>query len=389
MYITGKKEVDALAKVILSGKPLFRYRKGECVRFERRYAQYLNTEHVCMTSSGTTALSAALVGLGVGPGDEVIVPACTYMSSAVAVLAAGAIPVVCDVDESLTISPKALEAKIGPRTRAVIPVHMWGLACDLNAIMRIARKHKVLVLEDACQSVGGGYKGKKLGAIGHAGGFSFNHFKNMTCGEGGAFVTNDERVFLRAKCHVDCCSYYWNGVDEGVEHFISNGARASEFEGALMNAQLDRIDGMLNRMRKQKKRILMETADVGGLRPIKANSLDDECGTHVGYLLPTAELAQEFSRETGGFIAANTGRHVYTNWDPILDHMGGPHPALNPFKFKENKGCRMTYTEDMCAGSLDILRRACLFPTHASLKRSDITKKISKVRRAAKKLGLA
>src|SRR5690606_29522470 len=111
--------------------------------------------------------TAAMIGLQIGPGDEVIVPACTYMASAVAVLAAGAIPVIVDVDESATMDPAALDDAVGPRTKAVIPVHIFGLSCDMDPIMKIARKRKLLVIEDACQSVGGGYRGKKHGAIGH------------------------------------------------------------------------------------------------------------------------------------------------------------------------------------------------------------------------------
>ncbi len=185
MYRIGTQEAQAVAQVIRSGK-LFRYHAGgQCEKFEQRYAEYVGVKHAGLTSSGTTALTAALAGLDIGPGDEVIVPAYTYMATAIAVLAVGAIPVVIDVDESLTLSPSALDEAIGPRTRAVIPVHMIGLPCDMRAIMRIARRRKLKVVEDACQAVGGGYEGKMLGGIGHAGAFSFNYFKNMTCGEGG------------------------------------------------------------------------------------------------------------------------------------------------------------------------------------------------------------
>src|SRR5882724_10354955 len=127
MYRIGQPEIDSVARVINSGK-LFRYHQGgECERFEKRYAKFLRVKNVGLTSSGTTALTAALAGLGIGPGDEVIVPAHTYMATAVAVLAVGAIPVIVDVDESITLDPETLAASIGPRTKAVIPVHMWGL----------------------------------------------------------------------------------------------------------------------------------------------------------------------------------------------------------------------------------------------------------------------
>ncbi|NOY80373.1 MAG: DegT/DnrJ/EryC1/StrS family aminotransferase [Kiritimatiellaeota bacterium] len=385
MYRIGQKEVDAVAKVLLSGK-MFRYgQMGLCARFERRYARFLDVRHVYMTASGTQSLTAALVGLRIGPGDEVVVPACTYMATAVAVLAAGAIPVVADIDDSITLDPNDLEAKIGPRTRAVMPVHMWGLPCNMEAIMDIARRHDLLVIEDACQAVGGGYEGRMLGSIGHAGAFSFNYYKNMTAGEGGAVVTNDERVIERARCMVDCCSFYWNGRDEYTEHFVSSGARATEIAGAILNVQLDRIRGIINALRRQKQRILRETADTG-LTPIRANSLEWECGSHVMFTLPSVAQAEAFAALVGAGIAGKTGRHVYTEWAPILDKKGGPSPALNPFQMEENRDCRSEYSPDMCARSLDILNRTVMIGTHPDRKRPQVTAMIRRIRRAAREV---
>jgi len=384
MLRVGQKEVDAIAKVLLSGK-IFRYAKlgGQCERFERRYAKYLGVKHVWMTSSGTTALTAALAGVGIGPGDEVVIPACTYMATPISVLAAGAIPIIVDVDESITLDPKAVDAAVGPRTRAVVPVHMWGLPCDMKRILRVAKKHSLLVVEDACQGIGGGYEGRKLGSIGHAGAFSFNYYKNMTCGEGGAVATNDAAAAERAGCVIDCCRFYWDGRAESFRPFTSNGSRASELEGAMMNAQLDRIDPMIRRMRREKHRVLRETADCG-LVPIRANSPRHECGSHVMYTLPTAPQADEFARLVGGTVAGKTGRHVYTEWDPILDHQGGPHPALDPFKMPANRRCRKKYTKAQCSRSLDILSRTVMLGTHPDHKRPDVDALIRRIRNAAR-----
>jgi len=384
MLRIGQKEVDAVAKVLLSGK-VFRYGRlgSQCRRFERRYGRYLGVKHVYMTSSGTAALTAALTSLGIGPGDEVLVPACTYMATPVAVLAAGAIPVVVDVDESITMDPRAVAEAVGPRTRAVIPVHMWGLPCDMDRIMRVARKRKLLVVEDACQGIGGGYEGRKLGAIGHAGAFSFNYYKNMTCGEGGAVVTNDDRAAELAFCRIDCCNFYWNGRPDGIEPFTSSGSRASELEGAVMNVQLDRIDPMIRAMRRQKKRILRETA-LTGLAPVRANSPDHECGSAVMYTLPTAGEADEFARRTGGTVTGKTGRHVYTEWGPILAQRGAHHAALDPFKLPANRRCRKKLTKDLCAASLDILNRTVMLGTHPDLRRADVTARIDAIKAAAK-----
>ena len=155
MYRIGQPEVKRVERLLDSGE-IFRYGKGgECDQFEADWGKRLGGTHVRMTTSGTTSIYCALVGLKVGPGDSVIVPACTYMATALAVVAAGAMPIIAEVDESMTLSPEDFEQKIAPHTKAVIPVHMWGLPCNMDAIMAIAEKKGVKVLEDACQAVGG------------------------------------------------------------------------------------------------------------------------------------------------------------------------------------------------------------------------------------------
>jgi dTDP-4-amino-4,6-dideoxygalactose transaminase len=366
MYIVGDEEIEAVTKVLRSGA-LFRYNgQSECERFERRYAEWLGSRHFALTVSGTYALAAAMTGLGIGPGDEVLIPAHTYMATATSVLVTGAIPVIVDIDESLTISPGAVENAIGPRTKAVIPVHMWGAACDMDAIMRIARDHNLLVIEDACQGVGGGYEGRKFGAIGDAGAFSFNYFKNMTCGEGGGVATSDDRVAERIRCAIDPCHFYWQGRTDSLQPFAGNGGRASEIMGALLNVQLDRIDGMVARMRRERQRMLAGTRHLGnlGLLPTPMNSPDHDCATHLMYLLPNAEAARLFAPLVGGVVAGATGRHNYTEWDQVLMGKGAAHPAMNPYHMPANAACRRSYARDMCAASLDILRRTVMIPMH-------------------------
>ena len=385
MYRVGKKEIDAVARVMLSGK-VFRYHLGDaCNRFEQRFGKYVGVKHVRMTASGTNALAAALIGLEIGPGMEVIVPAHTFMATAIAVLAVGAIPIIVDVDESLTLDPDATERAIGRYTKAVLPVHRWGWPCDMKRIMKIARRHKLLVIEDACQAVGGAFEGRMLGSFGHASGFSFNYYKNITSGEGGAVVTNSSRAMKRASCATDCGSFYWTGRDPALRTFASNGARASEIEGAIMNAQLDRLDGMINTMRRQKKRILKATARTG-LTPIRANSPDYECGSHVAYILPSAKQAAAFAKFTRGTVVGKTGRHVYTEWDPILQKRGAHHPAVDPFKLKQNQRCRTSYSKNMCKKSLGILNRTVMIGTHPDFTAAKVSAIIDSIRRAAGKV---
>lgn len=366
MYTVGEEEIEALARVIRS-KALFRYGVGhECDRFEERYAAHLGVKHFALSASGSNALVAALVALGIGPGDEVLIPAHTYMATGTAVLAAGAIPVIVDVDDTITIDPDAVEAAIGPRTRAVIPVHMWGAACNMDAIMDIARRRNLLVIEDACQGVGGGYEGRKFGSIGHIGAFSFNFYKNMTAGEGGGVAVNDDRLAKRVRGAIDPCHFYWHGRDGEEKPFAGNGARASELMGAMLNVQLDRIDGMVARMRAEKKRILRGAAAYGnlGLKPTRMNSADHDCATHAMFTLPNADSAQRFVKVFPSVIAGKTGRHTYTEWDQILIREGAAHPAMNPYLMPANAQCRMDYSPDMCAKSLEILNRTVMIPTN-------------------------
>ena len=366
MYLAGEEEIEAIAKVIRSGK-LFRYRDdSECERFEKRYAKHLGVSEFALGASGTYGLAAGLVGLGIGPGDEVLVPAHTYMATATAVLAVGAIPVIVDIDETITISPAAVRAAIGPHTRAIIPVHMWGAACNMDAIMEIAEERSLLVLEDVCQGIGGSYEGRKLGSIGHAGAFSFNFFKNMSGGEGGGIATSDPKVAERARCYIDPCHFYWQGRNDATKPFAGVGARASELLGAMLNVQLDRLDGMIRSMRAEKKKILAGTKHLGnlGLKATPMNSADHDCATQVMFLMPTEAAAQAFAKVMPSVIAGKTGRHTFTQWDQVLMHEGAHHPALNPYTLPANEGLRKTYPEGMCQGSIDILNRTVMVATH-------------------------
>ena len=386
MYTVGDEEAAAIAAAIRN-KALFRYGVGnQCDRFEQRYAAYLGVKHFALAASGSNALAAAMTAVGLGPGDEVLIPAHTYMASATSVLAAGAIPVIVDIDETVTIDPKAIEDAIGPRTKAVVPVHMWGAACAMDAIMAIAARRNLIVIEDACQGVGGGYEGRKFGAIGHIGCFSFNYYKNMTCGEGGGVAVNDDRLAKRVHCAIDPCHFYWNGRDESEMPFAGNGARASELMGAMLNVQLDRIDGMIQAMRAEKRKILKGTAQLGniGLRPTPMNSPDHDCSTQVMYTMPSAEAASRFVKIFPSVIAGKTGRHTYTEWDQVLMGAGAAHPAMNPYNMPANAECRRTYSKDQCARSLEILNRTVMVATHPEHTEQDTADIIHNINAAAR-----
>jgi dTDP-4-amino-4,6-dideoxygalactose transaminase len=388
MYVVGQEEIDALTRVVRSNA-LFRYGIGnECDRFEARYAEYLGSRHFMLAASGSNALAAAMTALGLGPGDEVLIPAHTYMATATSVLAVGAIPVIVDIDESITLDPRAFEDAIGPRTRAVVPVHMWGTACNMDAIMPIARRHGLFVLEDSCQGVGGSYHGRKFGSIGDVGAFSFNYYKNMTAGEGGGVCANDDAIAERVRCAIDPCHFYWHGRNDQVKPFAGNGARATELMGAMLNVQLDRLDDMVGGMRRERDRILEGIKPFGnlGLLPAPLNSPEDDCATQVIVRLPTAEAAKTFVKTFPSVIAGETGRHTYTEWDQVLMGAGAAHPLMNPYEMPANAECRRTYSKEMCQPSLDILAKTVLIatsPLHTDEDIADIIHNIGVATRVA------
>ena len=385
MYEIGNQEVQAIKKIISKGK-LFRYlENSECDFFEKNYSKYLSIKHTALASSGTAALTAALVGLKIGPGDEVLIPAHTYMATAMSVLSVGAIPIIVDIDETLTIDPKALEDACGPLTRAVIVVHMWGTTCNMNAIMKIAKKKNLFVIEDACQGVGGGYEKKMLGTIGHVGAFSFNYYKNMTSGEGGAVVSNNKAIIERAKCAIDPCHFYWKGRKNSLKPFAANGSRASEFMGALLNVQLKRLPGMIKKMRAERNKILSSTQNLSnmGIKHSPLNSKNYDCGNYVFFKFNNTLDAENFTSIFPAPIAGKTGRHNYTEWDQILLKEGSFHQSLNPYKLSQNKKCRMNYSKNMCKSSLEILDKTIMIPTDPKNTKKDINNTIRNIKRAA------
>jgi dTDP-4-amino-4,6-dideoxygalactose transaminase len=196
-------------------------------------------------------------------------------------------------------------------------------------------------------------------------------------------VTSKKKWAERIGCVVDPCSFYWRGRTQDFPGFVFNGARASEFEGAILNVQLSRIDGMIRAMRRQKKRILAATIGTG-LQPVRANSLDWECGSHVLYTFDDKSQAQAFAQLTGGTVTRDTGRHVYTEWDPILAQKGAPHEALNPYKLKENRECRKKVNMNM--KSLGILERTVMLQTHPDHTAGEVKTLIKKISDAGKKV---
>jgi dTDP-4-amino-4,6-dideoxygalactose transaminase len=380
------QESEAVARVIRSGQ-LFRYRGGEggeTDKFEREWAQLIGTRYALATSNGTGALICGLVGLGVGPGDEVIVPGYTFMASALAVTAAGAVPILAEVDESLTIDPRDVARKITPRTKAVMPVYMLGLPADMDAIMGLAKQHNLFVLEDACQADGGSYKGQRLGSIGDAGGFSFNHFKILVSGEGGALTTDKLDVYQRALVHHDGgCVFRGHAQHLQIPIWAGLNFRITEILSAILRVQLGRLETILAALRRE-KRIMMEKLDgAGGFTFSPVHDPGGDCGTHLALVFETEQEARAAlvaaHPSLQAFIPLDTDRHVYTNWTPILEKRGAHHPKLDPFNLAE---VPVEYSKDMLPQTLSVLGRTVCLMSSATRSESELVEVVAATRDA-------
>jgi len=291
-----------------------------CQTFGVKYAQ--------LTSSGTSALSTALAILGIGAGDEVIMPAFTFVASFEAVLSVGAVPVLVDVDETLTLAPASVRRAITPRTKCVMPVHMCGSMADLDALQAICKEHQLLLLEDACQSIGAQYKGKALGSIGHAGTFSFDFVKTITCAEGGAVLTNSEDLYIKADGYTDH-GHDHKGVDRGADlhPFIGYNYRISELHAAVGLAQIRKLDKFLAIQKKnhQQLKAILSTVPEITFRQIP-DPAGDSC-TFLSWFLPTEAITRSLVAELkeqgvlpGNFYWFDNNWHYYRKWTHL--HQG-------------------------------------------------------------------
>jgi len=246
----GEEEIEAVADVLKSG----RYLQGPKVKeFEEKFAEYVGTKYAIATNSGTAALHTALAAAGIGPGDEVIVPALTFFSTVTSVLHNNAIPIFADIDpEIYCLDPGDMERKITDKTKAVIPVHLYGHPAEMDFIMEIAKAHDLLVIEDAAQAHGAEYKGKKVGSIGHVGCWSFYATKNMTTGEGGMITTDDLDIAEKARIIRN------HGMTSRDDHMILGyNYRMNEISAAIGLVQLSRLD-KLNEIRRNNSIYLLK-----------------------------------------------------------------------------------------------------------------------------------
>ena len=357
-------EKKALLEVMESGSP-FRYwgpgRPTKVRAFEDAFARYMGVKFALGVTSGTAALDCAMAGLGIGPGDEVIVPAYTWWSDYTCVVQAGALPVFAEIDRSLNLDPQDFARKITPRTRAVIAVHLLGGPCELEPILAIARERQVAVVEDCAQCVGGSYRGRKLGGWGDVGIYSFQINKMITSGEGGAVVSNDPRIYERAVRFHDVGalrSLFEQRLGAAREPmFAGENFRMNELTGAVLGAQLPKLDRMIADLRQHAARVSDGIKDLPGIR---LRQQPDPAGD-IGYsvFFETRDLAMR-DRCLEELRALNVpasplGGSVMLPVEESVIQKRARHPAWPSFRSPEGEA--MTYGPAACPQTLAIYDR--------------------------------
>ncbi len=329
--LIGEEEKAAVLEV-LDSQSLFRHYGPrplhKVVQFERAFAEAVGARHAVGVTSGTAALMAALAALGAGPGDEVIVPTYTWVATINAVVALGAVPVFVDVDATLTMDPAKVDAAVTPRTKVILPVHMRGCGADMDPLLDAAARHRLRVVEDAAQAVGGRYRGRRLGTLGAISAYSLQYHKVITTGEGGMVVTDDPRLWERAVRYHDQGSVRMEELDEtipaGNPLMIGINFRMSEITGAIGLVQLRRMDGIIERMRAHKRAIV---DGLSGLRHFVIRPVPDpdgDTGATLIFFLPSADATRQFSKALMAegvrcMVAWDSGQHVYSHFDQIIE----------------------------------------------------------------------
>jgi len=327
----GEEERKEVNDVLETGI-LMRYgfdgpRKGhwKAKELEQAINEVFGSKYAQLTSSGTSALTTAMAALGIGFGDEVIMPAFTFVASFEAVLSVGAIPVLADIDETLTLKPSAVRAAITPKTKCVMPVHMCGSPANLDALQQICKEHQLILLEDACQSIGARYKGRSLGTIGDAGTFSFDFVKTITCAEGGVVMTNNEDIYTKCDGYTDH-GHDHKGVDRGADlhPFLGYNYRISELHAAVGLAQIRKLDKFLAIQKKNCGIIRGRLAKIPGVRFRELPEGGEDSCTFLSWFLPTEELTAAFVEEmkAQGILAGNfywfvNNWHYVRKWDHL------------------------------------------------------------------------
>ncbi len=395
--LIGKEEKAAVMDVLDRGV-LHRYgfdaqRKGiyKVAEFEQDLAKYMGSKYAQAVSTGTSALQTAMAALGIGPGDEVLTQAFTFVATFEAILASRAVPIPVEVDKSLNMDPIDLERKITKKTALIVPVHMLGAPAKMDEIMAIAKKYNIPVLEDAAQAVGSSYKGKKLGTIGAMGIYSFDYVKTLTTGEGGAVVTNDEELYHRAEYFADHGHIHNPTIPRGDEDraFPGLDLRMDEMAGAMGVEQLKKLDYVLNRQRENKQKIKE------GIKPLgfEFRELPDPTGDGgdcLIFFLPGSGKAMEFGKTLAKYgvgtkiLPSGMKWHFFDNFPDMMERRTVHKekcPFTCPFQAKEH-----SYKKGDLPQSKELLEKAVALGISVNMDDAAINKVIDAVKSAAKEV---
>ncbi len=393
----GREEKKEVLQV-LKNKYLFRYYgPRECPSkvkaLEDEYARFTGSKHALALNSCTSALISGLVAAGVGPGDEVIVPSYTFFATCAAVVAARAIPIVAEVDGSLTMDPADFEKKISPRTKAVIPVHMRGMPARIDTIVDIAQNKGIVVIEDVAQANGGTYKGKPLGSFGDIGCFSLQFHKIITSGEGGVLVTSSDLLYTRAQAYHDVAACWrkdrFAPPEFEGEIFFGVNYRMSELTGAVALAQFRKLDGILARMRRNKKLIKDRLAGLSGIAFREATDARGDTAICLVFYLERSAQVEEFVKalraegvEAGGIYNKGVPDwHIYPHWKMLIEKMM-PTKTGCPFNCSLS-GPVPDYRADDCPRTMEWLGRSVHLDIPPQLKEKDCAQIAEAIRKVA------
>ena len=330
--IFGDEEKKEVADVLETGV-LFRYgfegvRNGhfKALEFEKKLCDITGAQYSHLCSSGTAALCTALTACGIGAGDEVIIPGFTFVATFEAIINVGAIPVFSEIDETLCLNPDKLEDVITSKTRAVVPVHMCGAMARIDEIKIVCDKKGLILLEDACQSLGATYQGKALGTFGLSGCFSFDAVKTVTCGEGGGIITDDKTVYEKADQFADHGHDHLGGPDRGADDhpIIGTNYRISELNAAVGLAQLNKLDLILSTQRKNKFAIKDAMADLPEVSFRYIPDANGDSATFLSFFLPTQERARQIAKnladnKIGCPYWYDNNWHYYKKWHHLKE----------------------------------------------------------------------
>jgi len=382
----------------LKGPHLFRYynpKPSKVAAAEKAMVDFVGTKYCLAVNSCTSALVAGYRALGIGAGDEVIVPGYTFFATSATVASSNAVPVIVDVDETLCMDHDVIEKAVTRRTKAIVPVHMRGSPAQMDAIMDIANRKGIPVIEDVAQAGGGSFGDRRLGSIATFGCFSFDYYKVIVSGEGGFVTTDDEWLYTRAQSWHDCAACwrpdrFAKERKEG-ELFCGENYRMSELEGAVALAQIRKADTMIAGYRRAKKLIKEAIEKFGGMSFRRLTDEAGDTGICLVMFLPDADTtrralqAMQAEGVPAGGIYDSKVRdwHVYYYWEHILGRKSVAPDRLPWSAVPE--GELPKYSQDMCPRTLDLLSRAILVDINYNYSERDcaaIASGINKVLRA-------